>query len=116
MRALLGALLVAGLTAAPLAVAEEVAMSCDVQDTSVNHARRTWELSFDQANQLVYIAKTVATAAITPATITFRVDLGTGVPFSFVIDRTSGSIRVSGGAGTLYNGVCKVARSSSRAS
>lgn len=116
MRALLGALTIAGLTAAPLAVAEEVAMSCDVQDTSVNHARRTWELSFDPANQLVYIAKTVATAAITPATITFRVDLGTGVPFSFVIDRASGSIRVTGGAGTLYNGVCKVASSSSRAS
>jgi hypothetical protein len=116
MRALLGAVLVAGLTAGPHAVAEEVAMSCDVQDTSVNHVRRTWQLSFDQTNQLVYIAKTVATAAITPATITFRVDLGTGVPFSFAIDRASGSIRVTGGAGTLYNGVCKLASPSSRAS
>jgi hypothetical protein len=112
MRALLGVLLVIGLTAAPQANAEEVAMSCDVQDTSVNHVRRTWQLSFDQTNQLAYIAKTVATAAITAATISFRVDLGTGVPFSFVIDRASGSIRVTGGAGTLYNGVCKVASSS----
>jgi hypothetical protein len=116
MRALLGAFLAAGLSVALHALAAEVAMSCDVQDASANHARRTWQLSFDQANQLVYIAKTVATAAITPATITFRVDLGTGVPFSFVIDRASGSIRVTAGAGTLYNGVCKVTSSSSRAS
>jgi len=88
--------------------AEEVAMSCAVQDTTPNHARRSWDLSFDQANQLVFIANKVATAAITPASITFRVDLGAGVPFSFEIDRLSGAIRVSGTTGALYTGQCKV--------
>jgi hypothetical protein len=116
MRVLLGAFLIAGLAAGAPVSAAEVIMTCDVQDTTVHHAQRTWELSFDQTNQLAYIAKTVATAAITAATITFRVDLGTGVPFSFLIDRASGSIRVTGAAGVLYNGFCKVATSSSHPS
>jgi hypothetical protein len=108
MRVSLGIVVVASFIAVSSAQAQEVAMSCAVQDTTVNHARRTWELSFDQANQLVYIAKTVATAAITEAMINFRVDLGTGVPFTFVIDRASGAIRVSGSSGALYTGQCKV--------
>jgi hypothetical protein len=108
MRILMGMVVVACFVAASPANAQEVAMSCAVQDTTVNHARRTWELSFDQANQLVYIAKTVATAAITQATINFRVDLGTGVPFTFSIDRMSGAIRVTGSAGALYTGQCQV--------
>jgi hypothetical protein len=83
-------------------------MSCSVEDTTPKHARRTFELSFDQSDQLVYISKTTATAAITPATITFRVDLGTGVPFNFVINRATGAISVSANAGALYNGQCKV--------
>ena len=101
-------LAVIGLAAGPHAFAEEIAMSCAVQDTTPKHAQRTWELSFDPANQLVYIVKTVATAAITAARITFRVDLGTGVPFSFDIDRASGAIRVSGSSGALYTGQCIV--------
>lgn len=108
MRVSLGAVVVACFIAAPHAYAAEVALSCAVQDTTVNHARRTWELSFDQTNQLVSIAKTVATAAITQAMISFRVDLGTGVPLSFVIDRSTWVIRVTGSAGALYNGQCKV--------
>jgi hypothetical protein len=99
---------VVGLAAGSHAVADEIAMSCAVQDTTPKHAQRTWELSFDPANQLVYIAKTVATAAITAGRITFRVDLGTGVPFSFDIDRASGAIRVTGSAGALYTGQCNV--------
>jgi hypothetical protein len=108
MRTSIGIIAAACFIAVSQAKAEEVAMSCAVQDTTVNHARRTWDLSFDQANQLVYIAKTVATAAITQATITFRVDLGTGVPFTFFIDRASGAIRVTESAGALYTGECKV--------
>jgi hypothetical protein len=108
MRVSMGMLVIACLIAVSPAIAQEVSMSCDVQDTTVNHARRTWQLSFDQANQLAYIANTVATAAITQATINFRVDLGTGVPFTFFIDRASGAIRVSGSAGALYTGQCKV--------
>jgi hypothetical protein len=88
--------------------AGEVAMSCIVQDTTPKHAQRTFDLAFDQANQLVYISQSVATAAITQSTITFRVDLASGVPFSFAIDRLTGVIRVTGTAGALYNGQCKV--------
>jgi hypothetical protein len=88
--------------------AGEVAMSCIVQDTTPKHAQRTFDLSFDQANQLVYISQSVATAAITQSTITFRVDLASGVPFSFAIDRLTGVIHVTGTAGALYNGQCKV--------
>jgi hypothetical protein len=40
------------------------------------------------------------------------VDLGTGVPFSFSIDRASGIIRVTGSAGSLYSGLCKTVSSS----
>jgi hypothetical protein len=99
---------VIGIAACSHVFAEEIAMSCAVQDTTPKHAQRTWELSYDPANQLVYIAQTVATAAITAARITFRVDLGTGVPFSFDIDRASGAIRVTGSAGALYTGQCNV--------
>lgn len=111
MRLSIGMAVIACFIAVSRAHAEEVAMSCAVQDTTPNHARRTWDLTFDQANQLVSIANTVATAAITQAAITFRVDLGTGVPFSFAIDRLSGAIRVSGTAGALYTGQCKVKES-----
>jgi hypothetical protein len=108
MRVFLGFLLTACFTPASHASAGEVAMSCVVQDTTPKHAQRTFELSFDQANQLVYISKSMATAAITPSTISFRVDLASGVPFSFAIDRLTGVIRVTGTAGALYNGECKV--------
>ena len=108
MRISVGMVVVGFFIAVSPAIAQEVLMSCAVQDTTVNHARRTWEISFDQANQLVYIAKTVATAAITQASINFRVDLGTGVPFTFFIDRANGAIRVTGSAGALYTGECKV--------
>lgn len=114
MRAAFGALIVAGLLAAPHASAEEVVLSCAVEESGPNHARRLWEITFDQKNQLVYLAKTTATAAITDSKITFRVDLGTGVPFSFVIDRTTGFIRVSGSSGSLYSGQCKVVDPSHR--
>jgi hypothetical protein len=99
---------VAGSLAAMQASASEVLLSCTVTETGPNHARRTWEISFDQQNQLVYIGKTVSTASITDTTITFRVDLGTGVPFSFAIDRKTGVISVTGSAGVLYNGQCMV--------
>ena len=95
--------------AAMQASAAEVVLSCTLTETGPNHARRTWDISFDQQNQLAFIGKTVATAAITDATITFRVDLGTGVPFYFAIDRKTGIISVTGSAGALYNGQCKVA-------
>jgi hypothetical protein len=88
--------------------AEAVILSCTAEETAASHARHTWELTFDQQNQLVYIGKTVATAAITNARITFRVDLGAGVPFSFAIDRTSGTIVVTSDVRVLYNGQCKV--------
>jgi hypothetical protein len=108
MRAALSASVVAFFFAVPHASAEEVVLSCAVEESGPNHARRTWELRFDQKNQLVYIGKTMSTAAITESKITFRVDLGTGVPFSFAIDRTTGLIRVMGSVGALYSGVCKV--------
>jgi hypothetical protein len=108
MRAAFAAIVVAYFIAAPHASADEVVMSCTVEESGPNHARRMWELTFDQKNQLVYIAKTTSTAAITDGKITFRVDLGNGVPLSFAIDRASGSIRVSGSAGSLYSGQCKV--------
>lgn len=98
----------AALTSAQVAGAAEVVLTCNVEDTGTGHARRTWEISFDQQNQLVYVGKTVSTAAITDARITFRVDLGAGVPFSFDIDRTTGNISVTGNARILYNGQCKV--------
>ena len=108
MRAAFCAIVVAYFIAAPHAGAEEVVMSCAVEESGPNHAHRMWELKFDQKNQLVYIAKTTSTASITDTKITFRVDLGNGVPLSFAIDRTSGLIRVSGTAGSLYSGQCKV--------
>jgi hypothetical protein len=111
MRASFGALVVLCLAAASHAIAEEVVLSCLVEQTGTNHARRTWEIAFDMQNQLVTIGSTVSTAAITDANITFRVDLGTGVPFSFAIDRTTGVIRVTGSAGALYNGKCTIAGS-----
>jgi hypothetical protein len=113
MRAFLGSIVVACLAATSHAYAQEVVLSCLVEETGTNHARRTWEILFDQQNQIVTVGKTVSTAAITDAKITFRVDLGTGVPFSFAIDRTTGLIRVSANSGVLYNGQCKVASTAS---
>jgi hypothetical protein len=114
MRAAFGAMVVALFIGAPYASAEEVVMSCAVEESGPNHARRQWELSFDQKNQLVYIAKTMSTAAITESKITFRVDLGNGVPLSFAIDRSTGFIRVTGSAGSLYSGQCKTVDPSRR--
>lgn len=108
MRAAFGAIVVAYFIAAPPLRAEEVVMSCTVEESGPNHSRRLWELRFDQTNQLVYIANTMSTAAITDNKISFRVDLGNGVPLSFAIDRPSGSIRVTGSSGSLYSGQCKV--------
>jgi hypothetical protein len=107
MRAAFGAVVVAYFIAAPLLRAEEVVLSCAVEESGPNHARRVWELTFDQKYQLVYIAKTTSTAAITDSKISFRVDLGNGVPLSFAIDRSTGSILVSGSSGTLYSGQCR---------
>jgi hypothetical protein len=114
MRAAFAAIVVAYFIAAPQASADEVVMSCTLEESGPNHARRMWELTFDQKNQLVYIAKTTSTAAITDSKITFRVDLGNGVPLSFAIDRPSGFIRVTGSAGSLYSGQCKVLDASHR--
>lgn len=112
MRAAFAATVFAYFIAASHASAGEVVMSCTVEESGPSHARRVWELRFDQTNQLVYIAKTMSTAAITDTKISFRVDLGTGVPFSFSIDRASGIIRVTGSAGSLYSGQCKTVNSS----
>jgi hypothetical protein len=111
LRASIGVLVVLCL-AASRANAADVVLSCVVEETGANHARRTLEIEFDQQNQIVTIGKTVSTAAITEAKITFRVDLGAGVPFSFAIDRTTGLIRVTGSAGALYNGKCTITDSS----
>jgi hypothetical protein len=107
MRAAIGAVVAAYFIAAPLLRAEEVVLSCAVEESGPNHARRLWELRFDQNNQLVYIANTMSTAAITDSKISFRVDLGNGVPLSFAIDRATGIIRVTGSSGSLYSGQCK---------
>jgi hypothetical protein len=114
MRAAFGAMVIAYFIAAPHASADEVVMSCAVEESGPNHARRSWELKFDQTNQLVYIANTMSTAAITDSKISFRVDLGNGVPLSFAIERSTGMIRVSGSAGSLYSGQCKVINPPSR--
>src|SRR6202789_4380114 len=91
MRAAFAALVVGYFIAAPHARADEVVMSCAVEESGPNHARRTWELTFDQKNQLVYIAKTTSTAAITDTKITFRVDLANGRSMRFAIEHTCGS-------------------------
>jgi hypothetical protein len=96
------------------ASAEVVVLSCAVEETGANHARRILEITFDQQNQLVYLGKTVSTASITDTRVTFRVDLGAGVPFSFSIDRTNGSISVTSDVRSLYNGQCKVTDPSHR--
>ena len=83
-------------------------MSCAVEESGPNHARRQWELRIDQKNQLIYIQNNMSIASITDSKITFRVDLGNGVPLSFAIDRSTGSIRVTGSSGSLYSGQCKV--------
>jgi hypothetical protein len=114
MRAAFGAVVVAYFIAAPLLHAEEVVLSCAVEESGPNHARRVWELTFDQKNQLVYIAKTMSTAAITGSKISFRVDLGNGVPLSFAIDRATGIIRVTGSSGLLYSGQCRTVDPSRR--
>jgi hypothetical protein len=111
MRAAFAATVVAYFIAAPSASADEVVMSCAVEESGPNHARRLWELRFDQKNQLVYIQNNMSIAAITDSKISFRVDLGNGVPLSFAIDRPTGFIRVSGSAGSLYSGQCKVVES-----
>jgi hypothetical protein len=108
MRAAFGATVVAYFIAAPYASAEEVIMSCAVEESGAHHARRVWELTFDQTNQLVHIANSSSTAAIDDSKITFRVDLGNGVPLSFAIDRSTGFIRVTDSSGSLYSGQCKV--------
>lgn len=108
MRAAIGPMVVAYLMAATPLRAGEIVMSCAVEESGPNHARRQWELRFDQENQLVYIANTTSTAAITNSKISFRVDLGNGVPLSFAIDRSSGAIHVTGSAGSLYTGQCKI--------
>jgi hypothetical protein len=108
MRAAFSAIVVAYFIAAPNAGAAEVVMSCAVEESGPHHARRVWELRFDQTNQMVYIANASSTAAINERKITFRVDLGNGVPLSFAIDRSTGSIRVTDSAGSLYDGQCKV--------
>jgi hypothetical protein len=90
------------------AFADDVTLSCIVDETAPKHGRLTWEIAFDQRSQLVYMGKNVITAAITDARIEFRVDLGAGIPMSFAIDRTTGSIGVTGTRGVLYNGQCKV--------
>jgi hypothetical protein len=110
MRAFLGTLVFACFAAPSHAKAEEVVLSCIIEETATNHARRTWEIAFDQQYQIVTFGKTVSTAAISDAKITFRVDLGTGVPFSFAIDRATGLIRVTGSSGVLYNGQCKTVK------
>jgi hypothetical protein len=109
MRATIGILVVAYFTAAPFASGSEVVMSCTVEESGPHHARRVWELTFDQTNQMVHIANTSSTAAIDDRRITFRVDLGNGVPLNFAIDRSSGSIRVTDSAGSLYSGQCMLA-------
>ena len=114
MRAAFGAVVVAYFIAAPPLRAEEVVLSCAVEESGPNHARRVWELTFDQKNQLVYIANTMSTAAITDSKISFRVDLGNGVPLSFAIDRSTGFIRVTGSSGSLYSGQCQVVDSARR--
>jgi hypothetical protein len=108
MRAAFGAIVVAYFIAAPHASAEEVVMSCVVEESGPHHARRVWELTFDQTNQMVHIANSSSTAAIDDSKITFRVDLGNGVPLSFAIDRSTGFIRVTDSAGSLYSGQCKI--------
>jgi hypothetical protein len=108
MRAAFGAIVVAYFIVAPHARAAEVVMSCAVEESGPHHARRVWELKFDQTSQLVYIANTSSTAAIDDSKISFRVDLGNGVPLSFAIDRSTGFIRVTDSAGSLYSGQCKV--------
>jgi hypothetical protein len=107
MRAAFGTMVVAYFISAPLLRAEEVVMSCAVEESGPNHARRLWELRIDRKNQLVYIQKTMSIAAITDSKISFRVDFGNGVPLSFSIDRPTGFIRVTGASGSLYSGQCK---------
>jgi hypothetical protein len=107
MRAAVGAMVVVFFIAPARAGADEVVMSCSVEESGPNHAHRSWELRFDQTNQLAYIANTMSTAAITDSKISFRVDLGNGVPLSFAIDRSTGVIRVTGNSGSLYSGQCK---------
>jgi hypothetical protein len=110
MRAAMSAIVVAYfIIAAPIASAAEVVMSCAVEESGPHHARRVWELTFDQTNQMVHVANTSSTAAIDDRKITFRVDLGNGVPLSFAIDRASGAIRVTDSAGALYSGFCQLA-------
>lgn len=108
MRAAFGAMMIAYFIVAPYASAEEVVMSCVVEESGPRHARRVWELTFDQTNQLVHIANSSSTAAIDDSKITFRVDLGNGVPLNFAIDRSTGVIHVADSAGSLYSGQCKV--------
>jgi hypothetical protein len=105
----IAAAVIGSCVAAPHAFADEVVLSCIVEETGSKHARRTLEIAFDQKNQMVYIGKAASTAAITEARITFRVDLGAGVPFGFAIDRTTGLISVTGSVGVLYTGQCKAA-------
>jgi hypothetical protein len=105
------ALLSAGslLLAFQSAFADDVTLSCVVDEAAPKHGRLNWEIRFDQRSQLVYIGSNVITAAITDARIDFRVDLGTGVPMTFAIDRATGAIGVTGSRGVLYNGQCKTA-------
>jgi hypothetical protein len=104
--------MVACLGAAQCANAENVTLSCIAEETGAKHARRSWEIAFDRQNQLVYIGNTVSPAAITETSITFRVDLGTGIPYSFAIDRTTGFISVTGSVSVMYKGQCEVADAS----
>jgi hypothetical protein len=96
------------------AFANDVTLSCSVDEAAPKHGRLNWEIRFDQRNQLVYIGANVITAAITDARIDFRVDLGTGLPMTFAIDRATGAIGVTGSRGILYNGQCKVVDPSQR--
>ncbi len=86
-------------------------MPCAVEESGPNHARRVWELRFDQKNQLVYIAKPHVHRRHHRQQNHLSGGLGKRCTLSFAIDRLTGFIRVTGSAGSLYSGQCKIGRS-----
>lgn len=90
-------------------------LSCQLDWTDKNHSKEGTEIAFDQQSQKVRVGGHEVPAVISDSRITFQVDLGTGAPLGFAIDRMSGLITIVGMYEPIANGQCIVADPGHRA-
>lgn len=95
--------------------AADLNFSCAIEDP-VSHSHRTVDFALNERAQYVSINGRTAIADISAKQIAFRVDLSDGAPLDYLVDRESGSIKisthsVSGQPRVLYSGQCTAAAS-----